>query len=525
MRRGTPQEATSRPGRRRWPVVVAALVGAVVGVAGTWVAWEAVHWGAQLEEQEAMLPGTRVAGVDVSGLALSDAAALVQPPFDEWLAQTVTVVHADRTWTTSPRDLDARTDLDQVLTTARDAASLPFVDLVRMRWLGASAELDLDVEATVPAVAVEAYVTQLAEVIDKEPVEAELRLVGREPQLHAGASGAQLEREEATARLLTAVHADGDRTVQLPVTELVPTITTELVEAVLPEVRTAVDAALDRPVRVVAGDRQWTVTARELDAVPDLTPAIEALTDLGTVRAVASSESEDEPGLRAEELEVPLQLADDGPIAALVEQIAAEIEVPVRDARLGTETGWVEIVPERSGTRVEREPTAAAVRQAVLSGGDEVEVQTARISPGVTRAAFQQVLLVRQGDRRVYLYEDGQIVRNWPAAIGTSDYPTPTGRFRVGAKRFEPTWTNPSPDDWGYGAPASIGPGPSNPLGPRAINWNRPSGRDSLIRFHGTPDERTIGQAATHGCIRMYNADVIELYDLVQTGSTIVSVP
>lgn len=523
MRHHSTQEPATRPGRRWWPLAIVAVFGAVGAAAGTWVTWETVTWRMQLDEQQAMLPGTHVEGVDVSELALEDAAAAVQRRLDERLDRSVTVVHDERTWTTSPRELDAHTDLAAVLASARDGAAMPLVDLARMRWFGETADLHLDVEVTVPDAAVEALVAELGRTIDHEPVEAELQLVGREPQLVEGVTGARLDRSDATTRMSRAVHGEGGQTIELRVAELTPTITTELVETILPEVRTAVDVALDHPVRVVAGERQWTITARELDAVPDLTPAIEALTELGTVRAVASSE--EEPGIRAEELEVPLRLADGEPIAALVEEIAAEIEAPVRDARLDTDGGWVVLVPERTGLRVEREPTATAVRAAVLSGADEVEVETVRTSPGVTRAAFQQVLLVRQDDRRVYLYDNGTIVRDWPAAIGTSDYPTPTGRFTVGAKRYEPTWTNPSPHDWGYGAPAFIGPGPNNPLGPRAVNWNRPSGRDSLIRFHGTPDEHTIGQAATHGCLRMYNKDVIELYDLVETGTTIISVP
>jgi lipoprotein-anchoring transpeptidase ErfK/SrfK len=523
MQRGTAQQPATRP-RLLWWLVVAAVVGAAGGAVGTWFAWESVQWVSQLEEQQAMLPGTLVEGVDVSDLALEEAAAVVQPGLDERLDRTVTVVHGEQTWTTTPRELDAATDLEAVLTAAGDVSSLSLVDLARMRWFGEAADLDLEVEVTVPEAAVEAFVARLGRAIDREPVEAELRLVERQPQLVAGATGARLDGPEATARVLRAVHAEGEQTVELPVRELTPTITTELVETILPEVRLAVDAALDHPVRVVAGERQWTVTARELDAVPDLTPAIEALTDLGTVRAVASSE--DDTGTHARELEVPLQLTDE-PVATLVEEIAAELEVPVRDARIDTDDGWVTLVPERSGLRVERESTAAAVRTAVLAGDDEVEVQTVRTSPSVTRTAFQKVLLVRQDDRRVFLYEDGQIVRDWPAAIGISDYPTPTGQFTVGEKRYEPSWTNPAsgPGGWGYGAPAFIGPGPNNPLGPRAINWNSPSGRDTLVRFHGTPDEHTIGQRATHGCVRMYNADVIELYDLVETGTTIVSVP
>jgi lipoprotein-anchoring transpeptidase ErfK/SrfK len=45
-----------------------------------------------------------------------------------------------------------------------------------------------------------------------------------------------------------------------------------------------------------------------------------------------------------------------------------------------------------------------------------------------------------------------------------------------------------------------------------------------LIRFHGTPNEASIGQAASNGCVRMFNADVIELYDIVPSGTPIVSI-
>ena len=96
--------------------------------------------------------------------------------------------------------------------------------------------------------------------------------------------------------------------------------------------------------------------------------------------------------------------------------------------------------------------------------------------------------------------------------------------FTIGVKRFEPTWHNSSPDGWGKDMPLEIGPGPHNPLGLRALNWYR-DGYDTLIRFHGTANEASIGRAASHGCVRMTNANVIELYDLVETGTVVVSAP
>ena len=67
--------------------------------------------------------------------------------------------------------------------------------------------------------------------------------------------------------------------------------------------------------------------------------------------------------------------------------------------------------------------------------------------------------------------------------------------------------------------PESIPPGPSNPLGLRAINWSAPA-----IRFHGTSATYSLGYNASHGCVRLSNDDVIELYDTIEVGTPIVSV-
>jgi hypothetical protein len=82
-----------------------------------------------------------------------------------------------------------------------------------------------------------------------------------------------------------------------------------------------------------------------------------------------------------------------------------------------------------------------------------------------------------------------------------------------------PTWVNPAPDTWGADMPESIPPGPGNPLGLRAINWSAPA-----IRFHGTSATYSLGYNASHGCVRMANEDVIQLYDMVEVGTPIVSV-
>jgi lipoprotein-anchoring transpeptidase ErfK/SrfK len=62
--------------------------------------------------------------------------------------------------------------------------------------------------------------------------------------------------------------------------------------------------------------------------------------------------------------------------------------------------------------------------------------------------------------------------------------------------------------------------GTDNPLGPRALYLYR-EGRDTYFRLHGTIEPETIGHAVSSGCIRLFNQDIIDLYDRVPVGATV----
>ncbi len=66
--------------------------------------------------------------------------------------------------------------------------------------------------------------------------------------------------------------------------------------------------------------------------------------------------------------------------------------------------------------------------------------------------------------------------------------------------------------------------GPDNPLGARAMYLFQ-NGRDTLYRIHGTNEPKSIGTAVSSGCIRMLNADVIDLYNRVPIGTKVVVLP
>ncbi|KQY25796.1 L,D-transpeptidase [Rhizobium sp. Root482] len=97
------------------------------------------------------------------------------------------------------------------------------------------------------------------------------------------------------------------------------------------------------------------------------------------------------------------------------------------------------------------------------------------------------------------------------------------GRAYVAWKQEWPTWHPPKemavrkPDVAQY-VEKGMGPGLRNPLGARAMYLFNDEGRDTLFRIHGSPEWSSIGTAASSGCIRMINQDIIDLYARVRPG-------
>jgi L,D-transpeptidase catalytic domain len=125
-------------------------------------------------------------------------------------------------------------------------------------------------------------------------------------------------------------------------------------------------------------------------------------------------------------------------------------------------------------------------------------------------------LVLRLGERQVYVYRGEEAIATYPVAIGRPDTPTPTGEFLVFEMIENPAWKNPRT---GEVEPA----GADGSLGTRWIGFaNMPNG---VIGFHGTPNRASIGRAASHGCVRMRNEDVVAMFEHVAVGTVVTVEP
>ena len=165
-----------------------------------------------------------------------------------------------------------------------------------------------------------------------------------------------------------------------------------------------------------------------------------------------------------------------------------------------TLSGLINSVPVR--------PTVAQPATEVTGSTDEVGAQDANTQP--------VHLVLRLSERRVRVYRGDTEEASYPVAIGRPGWETPTGNFSVFSELVDPGWTHPLTGE-------VMSPGPDNPLGERWIGfWT--DGTNS-IGFHGTPTRHSVGKAASHGCVRMYNEDVKKLYEIVAIGTPVVVEP
>ena len=131
-------------------------------------------------------------------------------------------------------------------------------------------------------------------------------------------------------------------------------------------------------------------------------------------------------------------------------------------------------------------------------------------------------IVINLSEMRLYYYHPGsETVSTYPIAIGREGWQTPTSAGVVRYKEVDPIWYVPkSILEEGirnnHPLPATIPPGPNNPLGRYALKLSIPN-----ILIHGTQSAHSIGQRSSHGCIRLLPNDIEELYKSVPTGTPV----
>jgi lipoprotein-anchoring transpeptidase ErfK/SrfK len=142
----------------------------------------------------------------------------------------------------------------------------------------------------------------------------------------------------------------------------------------------------------------------------------------------------------------------------------------------------------------------AALASVVLMAAAEALAQDKQAAPA-------RRIIVSIPDRKLAVLESGNVVKIFPTAVGAPKSPSPSGSFTIIQRIPDPTW---------YGKGQVIPPGKGNPVGTRWIGLSLKG-----YGIHGTNAPSSIGRNVSHGCIRMRNRDVEQLFEMVSIGDSV----
>jgi lipoprotein-anchoring transpeptidase ErfK/SrfK len=281
--------------------------------------------------------------------------------------------------------------------------------------------------------------------------------------------------------------------------------------------REALEAPLHRNVHVSAPGFELDTTAWDLGLRIDVGTAVHKAFDQNHQGNLVARVWVRLRGSEHRTLSLRPAWTSDGS-APLLEQAKKAVAVSPKNARIDTSTGWVKIIPDSPGRSLALDEAKKSLTQGIQRGESRITLPVTPTPASVKESAFSNVILVRTGENKLYLYQDGQIARSYGVATGRPEFPTPTGIFRVVSKIVNPVWHNPH-SSWSASMPEEIPAGPTNPLGTHALALSA-----SGILIHETPDVGSIGSSASHGCIRMRGGDEIDLFSRVSSGTLVAIV-
>lgn len=273
---------------------------------------------------------------------------------------------------------------------------------------------------------------------------------------------------------------------------------------------------MSRPIRVVHGDRTWTLTPAAAKVQVHFDDSIDEALQLAesgnafsrVYRRLTGQETERDLDTRA--------TYSKASVTRLLDRVQKGVKRDPRDATVELEGATLDLTPGRSGLRLDRDRVASRVRKALLnpSVSSRVRAATIKRKPKVTtaeaRKQYATVLVADRASFKLRLYKNLKLVKTYGISVGKVGNDTPAGKYEIQNKAENPAWHVPQ-SDWAGDLAGTVvaGNDPSNPIKARWL------GIYDGVGIHGTSDDASIGTNASHGCLRMHVPDVIELYPRV----------
>jgi lipoprotein-anchoring transpeptidase ErfK/SrfK len=295
-------------------------------------------------------------------------------------------------------------------------------------------------------------------------------------------------------------------------------------DAAIAKLEHAIGTPSRRPVKVKVAGKTERLSADDAGVKVDLAGAVDrAMAEGQKGNFVGRGWREITGGSVKAEEEAAVSV-DRKAVAKFVDGLAKDVNRPAVNAELSLVVKDVAVSPAKNGRKLDDQK--AVVKRVVRAfrspgGKRKIKARVAVVKPTTTArdiwAKNPTVITVDHDAQVVRVFKDGDVVTSYRVAVGQPKYPTPKGRFAVDRKEKNPVWQVPD-SDWAGSMAGQTIPG-GDPRNPLVARWVGISGS---VGFHGTKDIGSLGSRASHGCVRMNPADVIDLYDRVEVGTPIL---
>jgi hypothetical protein len=211
--------------------------------------------------------------------------------------------------------------------------------------------------------------------------------------------------------------------------------------------------------------------------------------------------------------------------AAVVDNIVSNLEktlyVKPREAKVSASATGVKVSRSREGREVRERQLERRIETHLVQAAEDrvVKVPVKVLKPKVTteqlRKEYTHFIGVSRDRFELRLFVNLKLAKVYRISVGQVGYDTPSGMYSIQNKAVNPSWFVPNKPWAGELAGKVIPPGPENPIKARWMGIYNGAG------IHGTDAVASIGQRASHGCIRMLIPDVVELYERVPVGTRV----
>jgi lipoprotein-anchoring transpeptidase ErfK/SrfK len=210
-------------------------------------------------------------------------------------------------------------------------------------------------------------------------------------------------------------------------------------------------------------------------------------------------------------------------VEAFVQDIAKRVGNPAHDARVKITLRHIYRRRSRYGLALDVDAARKAIDAALDDPAaprvlhQRLKKVRAKVNANDLRRIYNTVITIDKAHFKLRLFKALKFRKSYGVAVGQPAYPTPSGRFSITDKQVDPVWSVPNSPWAGELQGTTVeGGSAANPLKAR---W---MGITNGVGIHGTGEDWSIGTRASHGCIRMHVADVIDLFGRVPVGTPVL---